>query len=158
VDVTLRTTTTLAAVETSPASSPLFRSTPVTEWLRRTSFGEGSFGELVAIRDGIRFEMDNGAPELAPFDECVIVAADVADLSATDAAVADLASHFADLSATCSSMAAATAAGDSAALAAGRSEFESELDDLQPMFTAFEELMAFGDANEPDGPPETLSS
>jgi predicted translin family RNA/ssDNA-binding protein len=94
--------------------------------------------------------MDQGFPGLSgDLDGCVTVASDLAGRSSTDAVIPDQVKIFGDIALTCSSMATAASAGDADALAKGRSDLESELDDLKEIFSAFEELMMIGDSNEP---------
>jgi hypothetical protein len=138
-----------AASETNQPSSTLFVYGPVHEWVRRNF----QLASLLVARDNIRYAIDNGGLGLSGgLDECVTVASDLAGRSSTDAVVADQMKKFSNIAATCSSMATAAASGDGPALATGRSELESELDDLKEIVTAFEDLMEFGDSN---GPIET---
>jgi hypothetical protein len=94
--------------------------------------------------------MDHGERGLSDLlDQCVTLASDLAVRSSTDAVLADQAQIFDDIAATCSSMGAAVSSGGATALAQGRPVLEVELGRLNEIFNAFDELMMFGDANEP---------
>ena len=94
--------------------------------------------------------MDHSGPGLSDlFDQCVTEASDLAVRSSTDAVISDQAHIFGEIAATCSSMATALSSGDASALAQGRVVLEAELEGLKEIFNAFEELMMYGDANEP---------
>ena len=124
-----------------------FASGPVHEWVRRN----GEVFELNAIVGNLLDGLDRGQLDqlLGASEACAELSAVLAERSSLDAVIGDQEQRFADVAATCASIAASLASGDVAKLATNHDALASQSELLAEIFNACDELMYIGDANEP---------